>query len=298
MFNHRRFTPLLLAAAFVLLITGDAFAWGPVTHTRLATELIGQLGLLPAAVAYALRRHATSFIFGNVAADVVLAKKLSRIKQYCHHWTTGFDLLERANSPRDQAFAYGYLCHLAADTVAHGHFIPHQLIISNTTLNVGHVYWEMRADALLDANHWRKFRQVMIADHEHHHDVLRGRLVHSLLPYQFNRKAFERINRAVAGRFWQTGISTLSRASRWGLSGESLVAYHADAIERMKSVLIDLDRSPVLRDDPNGNAVLRQVKRFRQQARILTRRGVSVAMLRKEAAASVAPAIMLPAQVA
>ena len=66
----------------------------------------------------------------------------------------------------------------------------------------------------------------------------------------------------------------------------------------MTSVLTDLDKSPVLRDDPNGNAVLRHVKVLRRQARMLTRRGVCVAMLRKEAAASVAPMILPPTQAA
>lgn len=286
-----RFFSFFLAATVVLLVAQGALAWGAVTHTKLATDLMTQVGLLPAAVAFVLRRHTYSFIFGNIAADVVLAKRLSRIKQFCHHWTTGFELLHSAQEKRDEAFAYGYLCHLAADTVAHGYYVPYQLLVSRTTVNFGHLYWEMRADAALDKQHWQTFRTVMRSDFDAHHQVLRSRLVHALLPYYCNRYIFDGINRTIAARHWRVGVSGLSRKSRWSLCEDKLAAYHAQAQERMRSVLTDLDQSPVLREDPNGNDMLRQVKRLRRQNRILSRRGVSVSLRRMEAAASVAPAV-------
>lgn len=281
--------PVALIAIAFLLTASDAFAWGPITHTKLATDLLSQIGLLPAAVAYALRRHGTSYVFGNIAADVVLAKRLSRVKQFCHHWTTGFDLLSGARQARDQAFAYGYLSHLAADTVAHSRFIPHQLLVSRTTLNFGHVYWEMRADAALDHAHWRAFRQVMAADHEHHHRILGCRMVHAVLPYRYNRRVFDRINQTLARPYWRTGVSRWARHSRWSLCDQTLAAYHGEAVERIISVLTDLHGSPVLREDPNGNAMLRQIKHLRRQNRRLSRRGVHVELRRFEAAASIAP---------
>jgi len=43
-----------------------------------------------------------------------------------------------------RAFAFGYLAHLAADTVAHNYFVPRQLAVTSSTSSLGHSYWESR----------------------------------------------------------------------------------------------------------------------------------------------------------
>ncbi len=279
----------LLAIAVVLILADHAWAWGPATHTKLAMDLLGNMGTLGSMLAALLTRHASSFVFGNIAADVVFAKRMSKVKQFCHHWSTGFRFLEKAEDDADKAFAYGYLSHLAADTIAHNKFVPRQLSITRSTLSFGHLYWEMRADALVDRPSWWTFEDVMAADHEHHHRVLEQELTATLLPYQFNRQFFDRMNRLMIRRYWVRCMSTWYRYSRWELPIDLVAEYHQESLERIISVLTEGDRSPVLRYDPNGRAALHQARLHRRAARRLNRRGLPTGKRASEAAAGLAP---------
>src|SRR5262245_12323119 len=142
-----RWKTLVLAGLEFLGLSEAVFAWGPATHVGISGSALSQISLLPTAIAAILVRNPLSYLYGSIAADVVFAKRWSRVKQFCHHWSTGFRLLDTAEDDRAQAFAYGYLSHLAADTVAHGKYVPHQIATSGTTQNFGHFYWELRADS-------------------------------------------------------------------------------------------------------------------------------------------------------
>ncbi|MGB2985741.1 MAG: zinc dependent phospholipase C family protein, partial [Phycisphaerae bacterium] len=138
------FWTIIVALVCLLGQANEAFAWGPATHMGLAASALEHLLLVPAAVAAVLARHRIAFFYGNIATDIVFAKRLSRVKQFCHHWSTGFRLLDTAEDDRAKAFAYGYLSHLAADTVAHGKYVPRQIVVSQCSVNFGHFYWELR----------------------------------------------------------------------------------------------------------------------------------------------------------
>jgi len=277
------------AAACVLCGAEEAWAWGPATHARLALDLLGQPSLLPAGIAALLARRTASFVFGNIAADVVFAKRLSRVRQFCHHWSTGFHLLDGSRTEADQAFAYGYLAHIAADTVAHNKYVPHQLSVTRTTLNFGHLYWEMRADALVDDESWRTMEEVLAVDHEHHHRVLAGELTATLLPYGFNRRLFEGINRTVSRDYWKNCTSMWYRMSRWRLPAGLVDAYRHESVARITSVLAEGRSSPFMREDPNGNGALREARWLRREYRRLQRRGLPTEQRSCEAAAGLLP---------
>lgn len=280
---------LLLSALAVAFLAPEALAWGPATHTRLATDLLSQLSLLPAGLAALLARHASSYIFGNIAADVVLAKRLSRVRQFCHHWSTGFKFLDDARGDEHRAFALGYLSHLAADTVAHGKFVPRQLCLTRTTFNFGHLYWEMRADSFVGDANWQRLEDNLATDHSAHHQVLQRELTDTLLPYYFNRRVFDRVNRLVVRRYWQRCMSTWARRSRWSLCDQLVANYWSESLARIRSVLIDGTSSPVLREDPSGNAGLQQARDHRKTARRLRRRGLPTERRAWEASAGLAP---------
>ncbi|HRX83964.1 MAG TPA: zinc dependent phospholipase C family protein [Phycisphaerae bacterium] len=287
----RRWTVIItLAVACVCLSAADAYAWGPAMHARLALDVLGEASLLPAGLAAMLARRMVSYIFGNIAADVVFAKRMSRVRQFCHHWSTGFRFLEQADNERDQAFAYGYLSHLAADTVAHNKYVPHQITVTRTTMNFGHLYWEMRADALVDTETWRLMEEVLAADHEHHHRVLAAQLTETLLPYRFNRRLFDRINRFHTRDYWQTCSRLWYRYSRWDLPPDLVRQYRAESVERIRSVLLRGAESPVVREDPNGSAALLLARLNRRARRRLHRRGELADRHIMEAAAALAPA--------
>lgn len=281
---------IFILALIAIAVCGEAaFAWGPATHISLAETTLGQLALLPGAMAALLGRHAYSYLYGSIAADVVFAKRWSRVKQFCHHWSTGFRLLDSADDERAQAFAYGYLSHLAADTVAHGKYVPHQITTSGSTRNFGHFYWELRADSAQPETAWHRLQRLLSADHSHHHDVLRAHMTHTLLSYPLNRVLFDGMNALAVRQSFRRTIDTWGRLSRYPLHPELLRGYEYESVDRILSVLSLGPRSPVLREDPNGTAALMSLSVRRAEDRRRKRRGVALDRRIREAAFEFAP---------
>lgn len=263
----------------VFAVTDSLFAWGPATHVGLGGTVLENLGLLPAAVGALLSKHAVAYLYGNIAADIVFAKRMSRVKQFCHHWSTAFRLLHSAPNEGTRAFACGYLSHLAADTVAHGKFVPHLITMSGVPVNTGHLYWELRADAAQDPQTWQVLRGVLAHDHDEHHEVLAGQLSDTLLSYGVNRFLFNRMNALALNRSFRRSMSAVDRWSRWQLLERTMTGYYTESVDRMISVLSESDRSPVLREDPNGTSALMSLQVMRREFRNL--RGQTRGLMRR-----------------
>ncbi len=266
-----------------------AFAWGPATHVGLSGLALGQISLLPGAIAAILGRNALSYLYGSIAADVVFAKRWSRVKQFCHHWSTGFRLLETAEDQRAKAFAYGYLSHLAADTVAHGKYVPHQIATCKSSKNFGHFYWELRADSAQPEPAWIRLQEVLDTDHTHHHCELRPHINDTLLSYPMNRVLFDGMNALAVRQSFRRTIDAWSRLSRWPLRPDLLRGYESESVDRILSVLAEGDRSPVLREDPNGTAALMNLSVRRVEERRRKRRGVALDRRLRETSHEFAP---------
>lgn len=283
--------PALLAviALIVLGMADSAYAWGPATHVSLGGSVLSSLSLLPAGIAALLARHRIAYLYGNIAADIVFAKRLSRVKQFCHHWATGFKLLESAEDDETRALGYGYLSHLAADTVAHGKYVPRMVMTSGTTVNFGHFYWELRADAAQSVADRSALKEILSYDHGHYHSEMAGHIRDTFLPYALNKRVFNRMNAIAAHNGFGRTVNAWGRCSRWYLSPQLLGAYHSEAVERILSVLAEGHQSAVLRYDPNGTSALAQTQVHRREVRRLKRRGVPVSRRVNEASRAFAP---------
>ena len=77
---------------------------------------------------YSVMVIAAIYMVATLLADVIIGKKWSRRRKKCHDWAAGWRLLENSHDDRTTAFAHGFITHLAADTVAHNHFIPEQIV--------------------------------------------------------------------------------------------------------------------------------------------------------------------------
>lgn len=287
-----RLSPRILfvvAAIIILASSTPLFAWGPGTHLTLASDLLGSLWMVPAAIGTLLSRNGWHYLYGTVAADVVFAKKLSRIKQICHHWCTGFSILDQAETEEDQAFAYGYLSHLAADTVAHNKYLPRQMALSRSTINFGHVYWELRADSGLEPTCWKQLRETLARPYPGASSLLQRHLHSTLLSFPTNKLLFTRMNLLVSMKTWRRSIRFWGRVSRWPLPEELLAAYRVESLERIVDILNQGRASPVLHEDPNGNAALSHAKAHRRQLRRMKRARMPMDHILGEAAAAHAP---------
>ncbi len=270
----------------VLFLCGDAYAWGPATHVEIGSTILGNLALLPAGVAAILSKHRRAYLYGNIAADVVFAKRWSRVKQFCHHWSTAFALLDDAKDDEDRAFALGYASHLAADTVAHGKFVPRQILASQCSVNFGHFYWELRGDALQSDETWVAVGRLVRADHDRHHASMETHITDTLLSYDMNRLLFERMNAFAARNGFRRSIRVWSRFSRFELPRAVMHEYVGECIDRVQSVLAEGARSAVLEEDPNGTAALMQLRVRRHEQRRSRWTGRRKSYLKRQSAMS------------
>lgn len=281
---------LFWGVVLVLLGSADSvYAWGPATHVAIGAEVLARLALLPAAVAALLARNAAAYLYGTIAADVVFAKRLSRVKQFCHHWSTGFSLLERSQSDGSRAFALGYLSHLAADTVAHGKYVPRQITLSGATVNFGHFYWELRADCVADAAAWARLKGLMSQNFEEHHGALSAHLKGTLLPYPLNRRLFDGINATALNPLHRRVVAAWSNFSKHELPPSLVAAYREECVDRTLSLLAEGRQCPILKDDPNGTASLTQTRVAMRGLRRVERRGVDCGVFTRELTAAWGP---------
>lgn len=282
---------LLLGILVVLCAPSDAYAWGPGTHIKLAHDVLANLNLLPAAVAALIAANRRAFIYGNVATDTVLAKKMSKVKQVCHRWATGFGLLNSAETDEGKSFAYGYLAHLAADTIAHNKFLPRQMAVSRSTITFGHFYWEVRADSRITRPHWDSLQTLLHGIYPEPERLLETHLTATMLSFRTNRVLFKRMNLLAAEHGWRKSVEFWSKLSRFSLDDQVIRDYHEESIGRTLDVLGKGSSSLVLHDDPNGNAALAYAKAQRRQLKQFKRAHIAHGHVIREAAAGHAPRV-------
>lgn len=280
---------MMLALILLLSTPTEAHAWGPGTHVKLATDLLANLNLLPAAVAAIITANKRSFIYGNVATDTVLAKKMSKVKQLCHRWSTGFGLLQSAETDAGKSFAYGYLAHLAADTIAHNKFLPRQMAVSRSTITFGHFYWEVRADSRVTPSHWGSLQTLLRDSYPEPERLLQTHLTATMLSFKTNRVLFKRVNLLASEQAWRKSVDFWSRLSRFTLDDLVIRDYHHESIMRMADILTHGPSSLILHEDPNGNAALAYAKAQRRQLSQLKRARIPHLHIIREAAAGHAP---------
>ncbi len=270
-----RLVPVVSAAiAYLLFDTDPALGWGPATHVRLASDVLQNASALPAGLAAILTKFAMDFIYGNIAADVVFAKRLSKVKQFCHHWTSGFDLLDAAQDDRARAFAYGYLTHLACDTVAHNKYVPRQVTVTGTTRSFGHFYWELRADADVEPLYWRRLRRTVCAPFPEHDELMARLLDRGILPFHVNRRIFSRMGKLHSERWWYRTVRMWDRVTRWELSEQMLKHYRREAVDCALQLLNEGTASSLLHVDPSGNMALLYTRDSRRYLRRMRRAGL------------------------
>src|SRR5512135_2504163 len=223
---------ILLATGFIL-IPSFAFAWGPLTHLYLGNELLSLTPLIPAGILGLLQKHKQDFLYGNLMADIILGKKYLPDDKSSHSWDVGLKLLDQANTWPERAFAYGYLGHLAADTVAHE-------TLTDEKGNMGHTWIEMKADSLIDKIYWLQCVTISKTVRKRS-DLL---LENSLYSYIFSFKTNKRIYKSMVF------LSLLNKKRKWGVDRELIQELHEESLARMLELLQNGTESAVLNKNP------------------------------------------------
>lgn len=254
-----------LVALAALLFPEMLHAWTPGTHIVLGERILGSLELLPRAIADLLRAFPYDYLYGNIAADTTMAKKFAPADRHCHAWHVGMEVRDLADSDSLRAFGLGYMSHLAADVVAHNHYVPRQLVVTSSTRSMGHTYWESRAETVLGEAVPKAARELIRLDHGAADQHLERILSPTIFSVSTNRKLFRGMVRVANSRTWQFGMQVASDQSRWELSEELIGANLDQATANIRSVLRD-EASDVLRLDPNGEGAILRSKDVRREA--------------------------------
>jgi len=257
---------LIGAALLVALLPSDAHAWTPGTHILLGEAVLRTAALLPASIAALLRAYPQDFLYGSIAADTSIAKKYARFGRHCHSWNVGFEILERARDEPLQAFAYGYLAHLAADSVAHNFFVPHQLASTASTSAIGHSYWESRFETHLGEQFPRRAHDIILLDHARSDEHLDRILSPTIFSTQTNRRIFRGMVYVTDNASWQRIFAVLKENSRWDLEERAVGSHLARSYDFVMDFLARDARSEPYAFDPSGDEALRMAKRVRRAA--------------------------------
>lgn len=272
---------VVVALALVALVPTDAFAWTPGTHILLGDAVLRSAAvLLPPAIAQVIRAFPYDFLYGSIAADTSFAKRYAKVGQHCHNWNVGDDILDRARDDSLRAFGYGYLAHLAADVVAHNHFVPHQLAISSTSSGMGHSYWESRFEAETGEQWPRRARELILLDHARADEHLDRILSPTIFSTPTNRRIFRGMVHVTDMGPWQRVMALMAENSRWPLRTPVVRAHLEQAFDYVVDLLARGGDAAPRRFDPSGEEALREAKLIRKSA--LERGGERAA--RKDAA--------------
>jgi hypothetical protein len=273
---------LALVALAILLLPSEARAWGPLAHLSFSTQALGSASVVQPSVRLLLQDFANEFLYGSLAADIVVGKNLARYLYHCHNWRVGFNVYRQARPGGEQAFALGFLAHLAADTVAHNYYVPFKTVSAFHRRNAGHAYWELRYDQRVDEAMVQLARHVCGRDFRYHDQLLRRTLAGaSVMPFGFSRQLFGSLLASAR-------LQGFQRLSRLALAAERNLSLEPDLVEEtarlaVESILGMLNEGEGCRAATADATGTRNIRMAADLRRELARRAGSRALSRADA---------------
>lgn len=237
---------IVILTVYFLFIPSFALAWGPITHIYLGTEVFYLGSILPAGIYSLIRRYRGDFLYGNLMADMILAKRYLTGRKNPHSWDTAMSLLESAETEPEKAFSYGYMSHLAADTVAHGSY-------TYKSRNLRHALLELKADSIIERRYWYEAITIKRKIQRRNDAFLERSLERVIFSFKTNRRLFK-------GWVVISGLNQERLRSPVILPlRHEITSLHEESLDRIIDVLQNGEHSEVLRKDPIGNIVSRRL---------------------------------------
>lgn len=249
-----------------------AFAWGPGMHLEIALTVLKHIVWCAPAIRNLIQTYPAEYIYGNVSPDIIVGKKYAGAMHHCHNWSIGKLILEEAKTNMDRASAWGYLTHLAADTVAHNYFVPFKLIQSYPNRSLGHVYWEMRFDLYVPEEYWKELNQVIQHDYHSFDHLLDRVLKKTLFSFSTNKRIFNSILIVHKLKQLRFGLKTYARASRWALTPKRVQHYKELVWKTVEDFLTHPEKAKCLQADPAGTRKLQYANDLKRELRKKMRR--------------------------
>jgi len=162
-------------------------------------------------------------------ADMILGKKYLPDDKSSHSWDVALNLMDQAKKGPEKAFIYGYLSHLAADTVAHE-------TLTEDKLDVGHTLIELKADSMINKVYWLQSVTISKAVQQRNDTFLKGSLDSFVFSFNTNKRIYKGI----------VFLSLLNKKRARGVDSEYLYKLHGRSLTRMLDLLKNGRDSSVL----------------------------------------------------
>lgn len=248
----------------------DAFAWGVGVHLSLGSCILAAPDALPAALRALLAAQPMDFLYGCVAADITLGKKFTHYLDHCHNWRVGRQILEQARKegPAAEACAYGYLAHLAADTIAHNYYVPLKLSMTFNTILHNHAYWEIRAELGMADNIWPLAQKLSSRDNRELDQMLSRIISQTIFSFRTNKQLFNSMMLVSRLQRWHKMLQSVANRSKFELDSTEHSEYLLLGVEAINGILGD-EESPYWNADPTGDRALSAAKQIRKNLNLL-----------------------------
>jgi len=141
--------------------------------------------------------------------------------------------LHSAEQDAEKAFAYGYLSHLAADTVAHE-------ILTDDMKNMEHAWVELKADSMIKKTFWVQSVTFSRAVQKRNDLFMASSLDRYLFSYKTNKRIYKSV----------VFLSLLNKKRKHTLDREHLNKLHFESIARTLELFENGVEASVLQKSP------------------------------------------------
>jgi|Deesub1362B_J571_1020462.scaffolds.fasta_scaffold00223_8 hypothetical protein len=236
---------IFLLTIGIILVPDIVFAWGPITHIYLGSKILSLAPLLPAGIYSLIERFREDFLYGNIMADIILAKKYLPVSKNSHSWDMAFELMDSANTPEQKAFVYGYMSHLAADTVVH------ERNFSGNLRN--HAFLELKSDSMIGRRYWLMAITIDKNVQKRNDLFLESNLTSPFISVRTSKKIFKGMILLAGLTPRKMTLLTDRRPILQGLAySESIKELHRSSIERIVDLLNRGECSRVIGISPSS----------------------------------------------
>jgi hypothetical protein len=236
---------IFLVLISIVLLPSIAEAWGPLTHLYLGNQLLELgAGVIPAGIYMLIKRFRKDFLYGNLSADIILGRRFQESEKNSHTWSVAWRLLDSAGTDRQRAFAYGYLTHLSADTVVHN--------LDTSTIPFRHSLIEMKSDSMVDKSHRKTLKSLNRSIQRRNDLFLESVLESVFFSFKTNKRIFKGF--LLLSRFpsYRPVSNLIHNRLTYEIPVIEIQNFQQESLKRMFDLLIEGERSVVLREHPLG----------------------------------------------
>jgi hypothetical protein len=264
----------LLFVLAIILIPENAYAWGPGMHLETALITLERIREVAPAIAAIITEHPRHFIYGTVSPDILVGKRYAGYHWHCHNWNVAKVLLDSATTTAEKSGVYGYLCHLAADTVAHNYYVPYKTVRGYSARLLSHAYWELRYDLNVNPRVWKEVDHIMEGDYDDFDALMEKILRKTILSFRTSRIIFRGILKLEQLQHIRSTLHIFAQKSKWKILPDRFGHFYNLTVGTVMDFLKDPAKARCLKADPAGTARLPEALQLRNRIRENLQRGV------------------------